>query len=209
MQEEELEDVEAPVRGIETGTKVSVENLEYSVNEENLKVGNWEIGQNSNRFEQDVFERVGTVKKVIIRYDRSGRSEGTAEVTFARKADADSAVRKYNGVSIDGKPVRLSVIGSNLPVGGGRGVARDGRGVARGGRSVVTGVPRGGKQVGGIIVQSSVRGAPRKVRIGSALPAFRYSHPEEATGEPWGEEGVAGTNTAFRKNDTHRGKVKA
>jgi len=86
-------------RSIETGTRVHIENLEYTVTEENL---------------QEIFERIGYVKKAVVHYDKSGRSEGTAEVTFERKTDALTAVKRYDGVEIDGKPVRLTLLGSNL-----------------------------------------------------------------------------------------------
>jgi len=108
FQEEEEEEIveEAPQRrggalSIETGTKIGIENLEYTVSEENLR---------------ELMETVGSVKKVVIKYDKSGRSEGAAEITFIRKADAQSALRTYQGTLVDGKAIRLSILGSNLPV---------------------------------------------------------------------------------------------
>jgi len=106
--EEEEEEVveEQPQRGgrikaVETGTKVKISNLDYNVSEENI---------------QDLFETVGAVKKVSIKYDRSGRSEGEGEVVFSRRADAQAALRKFQGTQVDGKAIRLTILGSNLVV---------------------------------------------------------------------------------------------
>jgi len=89
---------------LETGTKVLVENLDFGVAEEDLK---------------DLFESIGTIKRATIRYDRSGRSIGTGEVVFAKKSDADAAIKKYDGVPLDGKPMKISLVGSNLAPRGG------------------------------------------------------------------------------------------
>jgi len=84
---------------LETGTKIQVSNLDYNVTEDDLK---------------DLFQQVGDVKKVKILYDRSGRSEGSAEVFFARRGDAEDAVKKYHNVELDGKPMKINFMGSAL-----------------------------------------------------------------------------------------------
>lgn len=40
--------------------------------------------------------------------------QGTAEVVFARKQDAMKAVSRYDGVQLDGKPMKIEIIGTNL-----------------------------------------------------------------------------------------------
>jgi len=139
--EEEYIEEEAPIRAIQTGTKVAVDNLEYSVSEDNL---------------QEIFEALGQLKGVSVHYDKSGRSEGTGEITFVRRADAQAAIRQYNGVEIDGKAVRLSLVGSNLQVPAQRSRVRGAnRNQARGGG-------------GGIVIQSGRGRGARRVRIGGS-----------------------------------------
>ncbi|URD92750.1 RNA and export factor-binding protein [Musa troglodytarum] len=82
---------------IETGTKLYISNLEYGVSNEDIK---------------ELFSEVGDLKRYSINYDRSGRSKGTAEVVLA---DALAAVKRYNNVLLDGKPMQIEIIGINIP----------------------------------------------------------------------------------------------
>lgn len=50
---------------------------------------------------------------VSLRYDRAGRSEGTAFVTYAKVADARTAIREFDGANAKGQPIRLTL----LPIG--------------------------------------------------------------------------------------------
>ncbi|KAJ5463072.1 RNA binding protein [Penicillium sp. IBT 31633x] len=78
-----------------TLTKVRVENLHYDITESDL---------------EDLFGRIGPVSELTVSYDRAGRSEGVAYVTYARLRDAHTSIQEYDGANAKGQPIRLSLI---------------------------------------------------------------------------------------------------
>jgi len=40
--------------------------------------------------------------------------QGTAEVIFSRRSDALAVVKRYNNVLLDGKPMKIQIIGTNI-----------------------------------------------------------------------------------------------
>ncbi|RPB05256.1 RNA-binding domain-containing protein [Choiromyces venosus 120613-1] len=75
--------------------KLKVENIHYELGEEEL------LG---------LFERQGIVLKLELKYDRAGRSEGIAFVTYEREADAKRAIAEFDGANANGQPIRLTLV---------------------------------------------------------------------------------------------------
>ncbi|KAI4351058.1 hypothetical protein L6164_005445 [Bauhinia variegata] len=85
--------------GAEAGTKLYISNLDYGVSNDDLKL---------------LFSEVGELKRHSIHYDKSGRSKGIAEVVFIRQSDAIAAIKRYNNVRLDGKPLKIELVGVNV-----------------------------------------------------------------------------------------------
>ncbi|MBA0726307.1 hypothetical protein Golax_002141 [Gossypium laxum] len=84
---------------LDVEAKLYISNLDSGVSNEDIKV---------------LFSEVGDLKRYSINYDKSGRSKGTAEVVFFRQADAFAAIKRYNNVQLDGKPMTIELVGANV-----------------------------------------------------------------------------------------------
>jgi len=113
-EEEEEEEYEAPARGLQTksaraalstGTSVQVSNLHADVTEEDMH----ELFSTAISGEAPV-----SIKSTCVNYDKNGKCNGTATITFVRKGDAMAAIKEYNGVPLDGQPMQLDIVGAPI-----------------------------------------------------------------------------------------------
>ncbi|KAJ5647376.1 hypothetical protein N7490_003748 [Penicillium lividum] len=85
----------SPERGGSTMTKVRVDNLHYDITESDL---------------EDLFGQIGPVTELTLVYDRAGRSEGVAHVTYKYLKDAHTSIKEFDGANAKGHPIRLTLI---------------------------------------------------------------------------------------------------
>ena len=87
-------------------TKLTIKNLHYEVSDEDIK---------------RLFSEFASFRSSAVYFDRSGRSKGAAQVIYGNKPDALKAMKEYNGVHLDGRPMKISVVDrssiSSLPKG--------------------------------------------------------------------------------------------
>ncbi|KAM3430994.1 hypothetical protein MY4824_007382 [Beauveria thailandica] len=82
------------------GTKIKVDNLHWDLTEE-------DIGE--------LFRRIGRVVRLQLKFDRAGRSEGIAYVTYQHKEDANQAIKEFDGANANGQPIRLTLLPNRNP----------------------------------------------------------------------------------------------
>ncbi|KAM7278441.1 hypothetical protein ACFE04_005575 [Oxalis oulophora] len=91
------------IPGIDVGTKLFVSNLDFGVTNEDIR---------------ELFSEIGEMKRFAIHYDKNGRPSGSADIIYARRSDAVAALKKYNNVLLDGRPMKIEIFGASaeMPV---------------------------------------------------------------------------------------------
>src|SRR5215470_14949639 len=97
-----------------------------------LYVGNLPFNTTENEL-QELFSQAGAVQEVMLMQDKfTGKSRGFAFVTMSSDQEAQSAVSKFNGHSIEGRPLTVNEARPREPRPGGGG-GGGGRGYGGGG----------------------------------------------------------------------------
>jgi cold-inducible RNA-binding protein len=115
------------------GTKLYVGNLSFNTTENEL---------------QELFSQAGTVQEVSLMQDKfTGKSRGFAFVTMGSDEDAQNAISKLNGQTVEGRPLTVNEARPREPRppggGGGRGYGGGGGGYGGGRREGGGGQRRG------------------------------------------------------------------
>jgi len=115
---------------------VHIANLDFQVSDRDLK---------------ELFGEFGDLKKADLHYDKSGKSLGTGELCYGSRGAAVKALKQYNGVPLDGRPMKLEILGEEKksePVAKRLGARRSFSESPRKRREFGGGAPRGGRRGG-------------------------------------------------------------
>ncbi|KAB5563434.1 hypothetical protein GE09DRAFT_1285340 [Coniochaeta sp. 2T2.1] len=102
--------------GSSRGAKIRVDNIHYELTEDDLDVRSpspaLRVRDKRSHYDQGLFKRIGPIQDLKLLYDRAGRSEGVAFVTYESYQDAKDAIREFDGANAAGQPIRLTLMPS-------------------------------------------------------------------------------------------------
>ncbi|KAL8193989.1 hypothetical protein R6Q57_026231 [Mikania cordata] len=161
----------AGVPGFDNGSKLNISNLDIGVTNEDIR---------------ELFSEIGELKRYAIHYDKYGRPSGSAEVLFARRSDAFQALKRYNNVQLDGKPMKIEIDGLNakIPVSGRINVV--------GGRQRTVLMTRGTGQVRGAMAANRAFGQRNRGGMWNGRGGMTNIRGGRGRGRGRGQSGVRG-----------------
>jgi RNA recognition motif-containing protein len=88
-------------RELHTGVKIEISNLASSVEKDDI----WNL-----------FKKFGKVRSVELEMDQQGKSLGRAFIKMDHRSDAEAAVKEYDGIKLDDKPMSTRIVGGSTTI---------------------------------------------------------------------------------------------